>query len=54
MVRCLDVRNLKSRQDEVLSLTPNIHLFFGVQIVNNPTKHVIAIGLQWLVFLTRG
>jgi hypothetical protein len=34
MVRCLEIRNLTSRQDEVLSLTPNDSLFFIVQIVN--------------------
>jgi hypothetical protein len=34
MVRCLEIRNLSSRQDEVLSLTPNDSLFFIVQIVN--------------------
>jgi len=48
MVRYLDMRNLLSRQDEVLSLTPNDSLFFIVQIVNNSTNHInnLAIGLQ--------
>jgi len=48
MVRYLDMRNLLSRQDEVLSLTPNDSLFFIVQIVNNSTNQInnLAIGLQ--------
>jgi len=48
MVRCLEIRNLSSRQDEVLSLTPNDSLFFIVQIVNNTTNQInnLAIGLQ--------
>ena len=48
MVRYLDMRNLLSRQDEVLSLTPNDNLFFIVQIVNNATNHInnLVIGLQ--------
>jgi hypothetical protein len=48
MVRYLDMRNPLSRQDEVLSLTPNDSLFFIVQIVNNSTNQInnLAIGLQ--------
>jgi len=48
MVCYLDMRNLSSRQDEVLSLTPNDSLFFIVQIVNNTTNQInnLAIGLQ--------
>ncbi len=37
----LNVCNLLTRQDEVLSLTPNVGLFFIVQIVNSSTNHNI-------------
>ena len=40
MVRCLEIRNLSSRQDEVLSLTPNDSLFFIVQIVNTNNEQL--------------
>jgi|GEM_PF-6057696 hypothetical protein len=50
----LNVCNLLTRQDEVLSLTPNVGLFFIVQIVNSSTNHNIRFVIDLQSFFDEG
>jgi hypothetical protein len=50
----LNVCNLLTRQDEVLSLTPNVGLFFIVQIVNSSTNQNIRSVIDLQSFFDEG
>jgi hypothetical protein len=50
----LNVCNLLTRQDEVLSLTPNVGLFFIVQIVSSFTNHNIRFVIDLQSFFDEG